>query len=659
MHLGGTLSLPGKIDILHSEFFNMHHSVFQVLAVHPNGEMEAGTAWFSADAQEYARKRYPKLAEDSLYGLTNAHVVNGASTLFSRHVVCRRLDLPLSVCGVAGDVDLAVVRLSGSAKELLESKLREKTGLTRVPMLQMKDSDDVVMPAKYDPMSPNASVLAVGHPLGSEFQTQTKGVCEGFKRVDGMGASNLYIAHTATIQPGNSGGPLLHKNGLVVGINSMKATGQATDNLNMAIPSRRIMSYLPHMLDERQHELSAAVVQLANIASVQGMETRLLDAVAQQSAVLGDARAMQNAYAAAMSCGGNDCSAAHNTDAKMYPTLTSFIRGFSHKPGFHKLFSKVSELLHNGDAEKLHRLACAPGGFDAKLCGHCKKRALTDDQDLYCVSAVPSKLVHSPTLGFDYKASSRLTRQALGVSHLNGGVVVSEVLPYGALSSRLMKYDVISEVHTQDGAMKLDGQGEHYRGDWGLSLGLADLVDRAPLSTKVAFKVHRDGNEFMMDFVHSPLTADQRPAVRCLDASEAHMNAAVTVAGVTFKVLRMSDLADPRIAQSGAAQYAAPLKRHMEKVIVAQVDPGSAVFHDYSLMPGQVVSHVDQRAIKTGATGGAWRDFISKLSGNEGRGGLAMLSTEQGGIDTLPVSQPEAAQLLRYLQSSATLKDTI
>ena len=202
----------------------MHHSVFQVLAVHPNGEMEAGTAWFSEDAQKYAEQRYPHVAADSLYGLTNAHVVNGASTLFSRHVVCRRTDLPLSVCGVAGDVDLAVVRLSGSAKRLLERQLREKAGLTSVPMLRMIDSDNVVMPAKYDPMEAQASVLAVGHPLGSEFQTQTKGVCEGFKRVQ-TGASSLYIAHTATIQPGNSGGPLLYKNAGVVGINSMKATG--------------------------------------------------------------------------------------------------------------------------------------------------------------------------------------------------------------------------------------------------------------------------------------------------------------------------------------------------------------------------------------------------------------------------------------------------
>lgn len=156
----------------------MHHSVFQVLAVQPNGQVEAGTAWFSADAQSYAEQRYPEITKQSpdcigaYYGLTNAHVVRGAVSLFSRHVCCRRTDLPLSVCGIADDVDLAVVRLTGRAKQLLDTKLREKAGINVLPMLHMADSDAVTMPALYNPTQSSASVVAVGHPLGSEFQTR-------------------------------------------------------------------------------------------------------------------------------------------------------------------------------------------------------------------------------------------------------------------------------------------------------------------------------------------------------------------------------------------------------------------------------------------------------------------------------------------------------
>lgn len=628
----------------------MHHSVFQILAVHPNGEMEAGTGWFSADAQAYAHSKFPFLAKDSLYGLTNNHVVTGACSLFSRHVVCRRTDLPLSVCGVAADVDLAVVRLSGAAKDYLEQKLREKTGLTSMPLLPMADSDKVVMPKQYDPLASDASVVSVGHPLGSEFQTQTVGRVEGFKRVN-MGASNLYIAHTSTIQPGNSGGPLLYNN-RVVGINSLKATGATTDNLNMAIPSRRILSYLPHILDERQQQMSMSVANLAAYLNSQIAEEHLLDSLAKQSAVIGDPRAMSTAYAEAMSCEDHSCGGgAVHCDAKRYPTLRSFLRNYSHRPGFHKLFAKVAGTLHNGDYAKLKRMATGKG-FDVHLCSQCERSAAAGTEHLYCVSAAPGKVVHSPMLGFDYKATSALTRSALGVDSKDGGVVVSEVLPYGALSNMLKPYDVITKVHTQDGAMALDEQGEHYKKEWGLSLGLADLVDRAPLGSKVTMKLLRDGAEKSVTFVHAPLATSERPAVRHLDASEVHLNAAVAVGGVSFKVLRMSDLADPRIAAM-ASKYGQPDKRHLEKIIVAAVDPASAAFHNYSLMPGQVVSHVNRCAVSNGEGGGAWRDFVEKLTGDAGRGGLAMLTTECGGVDTLNVSEQESMQLLNYLQSSA------
>ena len=627
----------------------MHHSTFQILGVVGEG-MEAGTGFFSADAQQFALARFPSLAKDAYYGLTNAHVVRGAgSNLFSRHVVCRRTDLPLSVVGVADEVDLAVVKLSGRAKRLLDTQLRLKAKLGAMPMLTLADSDTVAMPAAYgDPSQPAARVQAVGHPLGSEFQTQTVGAVEGWKRVN-QGASQLYIAHTATIQQGNSGGPLLNYQGHCVGINSLKATGQSVDGLQMAIPSRRILSYLPHMLmGEQQTALTQKLVRLAARLNTQGVEVQLLDTLARQHAPLGNAEMMATGYEQAMACGG--CCGDHS-DAHAYPTLASFVRGFAHKPGFHALFHKVATHLLTADHKALHEMASR--GFDAELCGHCRRSHVNaGTASLYCQSPMPAVLVHSPQLGFDYKATSALTRAALGVPHLKGGVVVSEVLPYGPLADKLRPMDIITSVQTLEGEHALDEQGEHYKSEWGLSLGLADLVDRAPLSTAVKYTVFRNGQPTEVAFTHSPLEANQRPAVRHLDASEAHLDAAVSVAGVTFKVLRMSDLANPMMMASAAMQYGQPAKRHMEKILVAGVDPQSAVFHNYSLMPGQIVSHVNQSAVQSR---GAWQDFLGKLVQAGERGGLALVGTEGGGVDTFPVTQQESAQLKQFVQHLSQL----
>ena len=141
-----------------------------------------------------------------------------------------------------------------------------------------------------------------------------------------------------------------------------------------AIPSRRVLSYLPHMLDERQGVLTRKLVQLANHLGTQGAEASLLNAIGQERAIVGDARSMATAYRLAMACGG-DCSAAPSalgvqSDARQYPTLTAFVRGFGHKPGFHRLFAKVAHMLHNGEHGKLYKLASSPGGYNSKLCGH-------------------------------------------------------------------------------------------------------------------------------------------------------------------------------------------------------------------------------------------------------------------------------------------------
>ena len=77
-----------------------NHAVFQILATTPAG-MEAGTGWFSADANALAKKKYPDLARDAVYAFTNAHVVLGSTALFL--VPCTLLAVLLTRRRVLGD----------------------------------------------------------------------------------------------------------------------------------------------------------------------------------------------------------------------------------------------------------------------------------------------------------------------------------------------------------------------------------------------------------------------------------------------------------------------------------------------------------------------------------------------------------------------------
>jgi hypothetical protein len=54
----------------------------------------------------------------------------------------------------------------------------------------------------------------------------------------GSGPYATYLQHTAPIDPGNSGGPLLDAAGALLGINTLKITGR--DGVGLAIPSSRL-----------------------------------------------------------------------------------------------------------------------------------------------------------------------------------------------------------------------------------------------------------------------------------------------------------------------------------------------------------------------------------------------------------------------------------
>lgn len=426
------------------------------------------------------------------------------------------------------------------------------------------------------------------------------------------------------------------------------------------------MSHLPELLDEQKINLTSAMVDLANHLKSQGTELKFLETSAKSPLVLGRPRAMEEAYAQAMAMEPARTPNRRMTDAKRFPTLTSFVRGWSHRPGFHRLFAKVATLLHEGKLAKVHSLASSRNGFAAKLCDHCEQLAATAETAettavesgrsfSYCVSAVPSKVVHSPRMTWDYKATSALSRKALGVTS-SGGVVVSEVLPYSRLASKLQPYDVVSHVRTErDGLLELDEQGEAYQAKWGLSLGLSDILDRAPLHTAVAMQVHRGDQKFVLQFEHTPLQLQERPPIRLLDQSEAALNASITVGGVVFKQLRLSDFADPAIAGGAAAVYQNPQKHHENVVVVAAVDPRCQAFHQFSLMPGQIVQEVHRQPLGVAST--AWTNFLGHLADTPKKHqGVCLIKTKGGGMDALPVSTGEAQQLLAYLQNTMAIQ---
>ena len=94
------------------------------------------------------------------------------------------------------------------------------------------------------------SVYAFGYPMGGGSRPKiTDGIVSSLL---GFGDNATFLQHTAAVQRGNSGGPLLDKAGLIVGVNTRAAThvgsgsneGVVLQNVGFAVKSNIVQSFL-------------------------------------------------------------------------------------------------------------------------------------------------------------------------------------------------------------------------------------------------------------------------------------------------------------------------------------------------------------------------------------------------------------------------------
>lgn len=127
--------------------------------------------------------------------------------------------------------------------------------------------------------------VAIGNPLGLEFQrTVTSGIVSGLHRSIRIDDNNIIedlIQTDASINGGNSGGPLLNSNGDVIGINTAKI--KSAEGLGFAIPINQAKTIIEEVIKTGSYE---TVFMGISGVTVSEYQARLGVEISQDSGVI-------------------------------------------------------------------------------------------------------------------------------------------------------------------------------------------------------------------------------------------------------------------------------------------------------------------------------------------------------------------------------------
>ena len=189
--------------------------------------------------------------DDQLIIATNAHVIDGATTLSVAFVDDSAA--AAQILGSDASTDLAVIAVN-------KSDLSEET-LNAIRIIDIGSSEDLVV---------GESVVAIGNALGYG-QSVSAGIVSALGREltssDGSteGTEGGLIQTDAAINPGNSGGALLNMQGELIGINSAKYASTEVEGMGYAIPITPAMEILNKLAEGES--LTESSQDAANIGS--------------------------------------------------------------------------------------------------------------------------------------------------------------------------------------------------------------------------------------------------------------------------------------------------------------------------------------------------------------------------------------------------------
>ena len=180
--------------------------------------------------------------------LTNYHIIHGADPENLKIWFYSKEELgyyTVDLIGIDPFADIALLQINNMPSD-------------KLPLVYLELETD------EDNYSLAQDVWALGHPLGMQW-TVTKGVINSYERASFITAYVRLIQHTALIQKGNSGGPLVDEDGRVVGVNTYVTKPAESLGFGYATRSDDVYFVIQQLIETGEILRPAMGIQTANL----------------------------------------------------------------------------------------------------------------------------------------------------------------------------------------------------------------------------------------------------------------------------------------------------------------------------------------------------------------------------------------------------------
>jgi serine protease Do len=219
----GTVNIPALVERVDQGVVSIQTATVTRQRMVPRGDFEDFFKFYGIPTEKYSRQQSLGsgfVIDAEGYVLTNNHVVENATEIEVLFNDGKKTRLRAKLVGRDKKTDLALLKV--------------KPGPFLQP-LSFGDSEKVKV---------GETVVAIGNPFGYSH-TVTAGIISAKNRVIGQGPFDNFLQTDASINFGNSGGPLFNGQGEVIGINTaISASGQG---LGFAIPISQALQLVPEL----------------------------------------------------------------------------------------------------------------------------------------------------------------------------------------------------------------------------------------------------------------------------------------------------------------------------------------------------------------------------------------------------------------------------